>query len=52
MHRNSNEPGINFYETTNAQSVQINTKTGERRSQIQYRNKLSFVRNSKRNLNK
>ena len=31
MHRNSNEPGNNFYETMNAQSVQINATAGERR---------------------
>ena len=39
MHRNSNEPGYNFYVTTNAQSVQINATAGERRFQTQNRNK-------------
>ena len=35
MYRNSNEPGNNFYETTNTQSVQINATAGERRFQTQ-----------------
>ena len=39
MHRNSNEPGNNFYVTTNAQSVQINATAEERRFQTQNRNK-------------
>ena len=29
MYRNSNEPGNNFYETSNAQYVQINGTAGE-----------------------
>ena len=39
MHRNSNEPGNNFYKNTNAQPVQINTKAGER-FKTQNRNNL------------
>ena len=46
MHRNSNEPGIHFYETTNAQSVQINATAGERRFQMQNRNNLTVENNA------
>ena len=46
MYRNSNEPGNNFYETTNAQSVQINAITGERRFQTQNRNNLTVENNA------
>ena len=35
MLRNSNEPGNNFYKTTNGQTVQVNATTGERRFQTQ-----------------
>ena len=35
MLRNSNEPSNNFYKTTNAQIVQINALTRERRFQTQ-----------------
>ena len=38
MHRNSSQPGNNFYKTTNAQSVQINATAEERRFQTQNRN--------------
>ena len=38
MYRNSNEPGNNFYETTNGRTVQINATAAERRFQTQNRN--------------
>ena len=31
MHRDSNEPGNNFYKNTNAQFVKINTTAGNKR---------------------
>ena len=46
MHRNSNEPGNNFYKTTNAQTVQINATAGERRFQTQNRNNLIVENNA------
>ena len=46
MHRNSNEPGIHFYETNSAQSVQINATAGERRFQMQNRNNLTVENNA------
>ena len=46
MYRNSNESGNNFYETTNAQSVQINATAGERPFQTQNRNDLTVENNA------
>ena len=46
MYRNSNEPGNNFYENKNAQSVQINATAGERRFQTQNRNNLTVENNA------
>ena len=44
MQRNSNEPGNNFYRTTNAQTVQINATAGERGFQTQNRNKVTIIK--------
>ena len=46
MHRNSKEPGNNFYKTTNSQTVQINATTGELRFQTQNRNNLIVENNA------
>ena len=46
MQRNSNEPGNNFYKTTNAQTIQINATAGERRFQTQNRNNLTVQNNA------
>ena len=46
MLRNSNEPGNNFYKTTNAQIVQINAATRERRFQTQNWNNLTVENNA------
>ena len=46
MHRHSKEPGNNFYETTNGQSVQIHATAGERRFQTQNRNNLTVENNA------
>ena len=43
---NSNEPGNNFYEITNAQSVLINATVEERRFQMQNRNNLTLENNA------
>ena len=46
MHRNSDEAGNNFYETENAQSVQINATGVERRFQTENRNNLTVENNA------
>ena len=46
MYRNSNEPGNNFYETTNAQPVQINATAEKRPFQTQNRNNLTVENNT------
>ena len=46
MHRNSNEPGDDFYGSTNAHSVQTNVTAGERRFQKQNRNNLTVENNA------
>ena len=46
MLRNSNEPGNNFYKTTNGQTVQVNATTGERRFQTQNWNNLTVENNA------
>ena len=45
-HKNSNEPGNDFYETANAQFVQINATAGERRFQTQKKNNLTVENNA------
>ena len=45
-HRNLNEPGNNFCETTNAQSVQINATAGERHFQTRSKNNLAVENNA------
>ena len=46
MHRNLNEPGNNFYKTTNDQAVQNSATAGERRFQTQNRNNSAVENNA------
>ena len=50
MQRNSNEPGNNFYKTTNAQTNQINATARERRFQTQNRNNLTVQNNTRKDI--